>query len=129
MAVVARSLQFSSVGVRSPALPSRQGQRLRGQRQLRTSMVVNQKPEPTNNKQRDTSQETHSGHVLLKAVANGANTFLQRYDVLSCGVGALVVTTCCVYRGQDPSTALWITAASTVAALVINELMFDNQER
>ena len=43
---------------------------------------------------------------------------LQRYDFVSAGLGALAVTGFCVARGQDPATALWITAASTVVALV-----------
>ncbi len=54
---------------------------------------------------------------------------LQRYDVLSTGVGALVVTSWCVYaHGQDPWTALSITATSTVVALVANELFFNNNK-
>ncbi len=39
---------------------------------------------------------------------------LARYDFLSAGMGALVVTGFCVGRGQDVGTALWITAAATV---------------
>lgn len=43
----------------------------------------------------------------------------QRYDVLSCGAGALFVTSYCVFaRGQDAWTALSITFTSTVVALV-----------
>lgn len=54
---------------------------------------------------------------------------LQRYDVLSTGVGALVVTSWCVYaHGQDPWTALSITATSTVVALVANEVLFNNNK-
>ena len=44
--------------------------------------------------------------------------YLQRYDVTSASVGALTVTSYCVWRGQDPATALSITLAATVAALV-----------
>jgi hypothetical protein len=43
---------------------------------------------------------------------------LQRYDVVSTSVGALSVTSYCVWRGQDPWLALSITAASVVTALV-----------
>ena len=43
---------------------------------------------------------------------------MQKYDVPSAGVGALTVTSYCVWRGQDPVTALSITLAATVAALV-----------
>lgn len=52
-----------------------------------------------------------------------ASLNLQRYDVLSTGMGALVVTSYCVLRGQDTGTALSLTIGSTVLALVVNELM------
>ncbi len=42
----------------------------------------------------------------------------QRYDVLSAGTGALACTMVFVANGQDPWTALSITAAATVTALV-----------
>ena len=48
----------------------------------------------------------------------------QQHDVLSAGVGSLAVTTFCVLKGQDPATALSITAAATVAALVADDLLF-----
>lgn len=52
---------------------------------------------------------------------------MQRYDVVSTGMGAMIVTGYCVYgRGQDPWTALQITFSATVFALVLNELMFNN---
>lgn len=50
-----------------------------------------------------------------------ASALFTKYDFVSAGLGALAVTTVCVARGQDPGTALWITAASTVVALVIND--------
>lgn len=43
---------------------------------------------------------------------------LQRYDVLSCGMGAMACTSYFVFQGQDPATALQITFAATVAGLV-----------
>lgn len=52
---------------------------------------------------------------------------LQKYDFLSAGLGALAVTTFCVARGQDPVTALWITGASTVVALLLNEMLFNDE--
>lgn len=61
--------------------------------------------------------------------------FVQKYDVASAGMGALTVTGYCVWRGQDPWTALTITLAATVAALVrlrndlfqvLNETPFGN---
>lgn len=42
----------------------------------------------------------------------------QRYDFLSTGMGALVVTGYCWSKGQDPFTALSITVSSTIVALV-----------
>jgi len=60
-------------------------------------------------------------------VQRGVERFLQKYDVPSAGVGALTVTSYCVWRGQDPVTALSITLAATVAALVINEYFFENK--
>ncbi|GIL48614.1 hypothetical protein Vafri_5087, partial [Volvox africanus] len=54
------------------------------------------------------------------------NSLLKRYDILSTGLGAIVVTSYCVYvHGQDPLTALSITFTATVIALVANELLFD----
>ena len=38
--------------------------------------------------------------------------------MLSAGAGALACTSFCVAQGQDPWTALSITAAATVSALV-----------
>ena len=52
----------------------------------------------------------------------------QRYDFLSAGMGAMVVTTFCFSRGQDVGTALWISAAATVGAVVLNELLFSDDE-
>jgi hypothetical protein len=44
----------------------------------------------------------------------------QRYEapMLSSGVGAAVVTTWCVLRGQDPGTAASITVLATITAMV-----------
>jgi hypothetical protein len=44
-------------------------------------------------------------------------------------VGALAVTTYCVVKGQDPATALSITAAATVAAMVAEEVLFSGGRR
>ena len=41
---------------------------------------------------------------------------LARYDFVSAGMGALLVTGYCAARGQDVGTALWITAAATIGA-------------
>ena len=51
------------------------------------------------------------------------------YDFLSAGMGALAVTSYCVWRGQDPLTALSITAASTITALVANELLVEAERK
>jgi hypothetical protein len=58
----------------------------------------------------------------LSNVQQDVESLLKRYDFLSAGVGALAVTSFCVARGQDPATALGITAASTVVALLANDL-------
>lgn len=55
---------------------------------------------------------------MLDDLKSNADMMLRRYDFLSAGLGALAVTTFCVARGQDPATAMWITGASTVVALV-----------
>ena len=60
-----------------------------------------------------------------EAVAEGAHAFTERYDLLSAFSGSMCVTGYCVLRGQEPWTALMITATATVTALVINELMED----
>lgn len=43
-------------------------------------------------------------------------------------MGAMVVTTFCFSRGQDVGTALWISAAATVGAVVLNELLFSSND-
>ena len=43
---------------------------------------------------------------------------MQKYDVLSCGMGALACTSFFVYNGQDPGTALSITLMATISGLV-----------
>ncbi|KAK9916555.1 hypothetical protein WJX75_004068 [Coccomyxa subellipsoidea] len=63
---------------------------------------------------------------LVQNVRQGCDSFLQRYDVVSCGLGALCCTSVFVAQGQSPAEALWITAAATVTGLVANELFFDN---
>jgi len=50
----------------------------------------------------------------MQDLARNAERVLARYDFLSAGMGALLVTGFCVARGQDVGTALWITAAATV---------------
>jgi len=51
---------------------------------------------------------------------------LKRFDFLSAGTGALVVTGYCWSRGQDPLHALSLTLTATVVAVVLNELLFNN---
>ena len=43
---------------------------------------------------------------------------VQKYDVLSCGMGALACTSFFVYNGQDTGTALSITLMATISGLV-----------
>ena len=44
-----------------------------------------------------------------------------QYDIVSSGLGAMVCTSFFVSRGQDPWTALSITVASAVVALVSSQ--------
>jgi hypothetical protein len=55
--------------------------------------------------------------------ARSAERVLSRYDFLSAGMGAMMVTGFCVARGQDIGTALWITAAATVVAILVNDVL------
>lgn len=57
---------------------------------------------------------TSMPNFWLQDLARSAERVLARYDFLSAGMGALLVTGFCVARGQDVGTALWITAAATV---------------
>lgn len=68
------------------------------------------------------------GQEFVQTVGQECRNFLERYDVVSTGVGALSVTTYCVWRGQDPWLALSITAASVVTALVVNEVFYGNEQ-
>lgn len=64
----------------------------------------------------------------LESITSALDSFVKRYDVVSCSVGALLVTSWCVYaHGQDPWTAMSITFTSTVVALVANELLFEKR--
>jgi len=51
----------------------------------------------------------------------------QRYDFLSAAAGSAVVTSYSVMRGQCPWTALSIGATATVFAVVMNELLRDDE--
>ena len=68
---------------------------------------------------------TVSPFSLLENLWEKCGPLANRYDFVSAGLGALAVTTFCVSRGQDPGTALWITAASTVVALLVNDMFGD----
>ena len=48
---------------------------------------------------------------------------MQKYDILSCGIGALTCTSIFVYNGQDPGTALSITLMATISGLVSTALL------
>lgn len=63
---------------------------------------------------------------MFDTLERNAGELFQRYDFLSAGLGALAVTTICVARGQDPLTAMWITGAATVVALLLNEMLFED---
>lgn len=63
--------------------------------------------------QPEPEQRPAAGGVLADLTTR-AEQVLGRYDFVSAGMGALLITGFCVARGQDVGTALWITAASTV---------------
>ena len=87
------------------------------------------------------SAATRRGRVVAaRALNNGdgnesfVDTFIeeakqmgQRYDFLSAAAGSAVVTSYCVMRGQCPWTALSIGATATVFAVVMNELLRDDE--
>ena len=54
---------------------------------------------------------------------------MQRYDVVSTGLGAVAVTGYCWSHGQDPWTAMSISVTATVVALVLNELLFTDSSK
>ena len=58
-----------------------------------------------------------------ETVDQGVRQFFSRYDVLSPGLGVMCVTSYCVAKGQDPWTAIGISFAATVLALVLSEAM------
>ena len=77
------------------------------------------------------------GSLCSRLVSNGGETQVhdadmvcslsQKYDFLSAGVGAVVVTSFCVARGQSVTEALWITLASMVVALVAQDIFFKDE--
>ena len=100
---------------------------------LRPSALLKRKPGEEATAEEETTTTTTTSMTSLsdearkigEAVAEGAHAFTERYDLLSAFSGSMCVTGYCVLRGQEPWTALMITATATVTALVINELMED----
>lgn len=74
----------------------------------------------------DDSRQDAAVRAPLAELKRRSTQLFQKYDFVSAGLGALAVTTFCVARGQDAGTALWITAASTIVALLVNDLCFDD---
>lgn len=70
--------------------------------------------------------EQQTAYNTVQNARRNIDTMFRKYDFVSAGLGALCVTTFCVSRGQDPATAMWITAASTVVALVVNDSFFND---
>ena len=99
---------------------------------LRPRALLKRKPGEEATEEETTTTTTTSmtslsdeARKIGEAVAEGAHAFTERYDLLSAFSGSMCVTGYCVLRGQEPWTALMITATATVTALVINELMED----
>lgn len=76
--------------------------------------------------EQQSSSPTARVSEFVEQLQRTASATVQRYDFASAGLGALAVTTFCVARGQDPATALSITAASTVVALLVNDSLFND---
>ncbi|PNW87337.1 hypothetical protein CHLRE_02g118550v5 [Chlamydomonas reinhardtii] len=64
----------------------------------------------------------------VRNIQGAVQSFVRRYDLLSTGAGALLVTGWFYVHGQDPWTALSLTFTSTVVALVANELLFSSDK-
>ncbi|CAL5225531.1 g8364 [Coccomyxa viridis] len=65
---------------------------------------------------------------LAQQVQQQFDAFFEKYDVLSCGMGALACTSFFVYNGQDPGTALSITLMATISGLALNEVLFEDTD-
>lgn len=81
--------------------------------------------EPEDREQPSASSAVNGAQGAVELLKSSVDGFFQRYDVVSAGMGALVVTSVCVKNGQDPATAIWITLSSTVVALVLHEVLFN----
>jgi hypothetical protein len=97
-----------------PALAARSATPGRAAQPLRVSAAA-QDPRP--------SGAARPPAAAPAGLAAQLEAFSRRYDFPSAGLGALCVTGYCVMRGQDPFTALSITAAATVVALLANDLI------
>jgi hypothetical protein len=73
-----------------------------------------------------TASDASTSGLSIEEISKQCAAVFSRYDFVSAGIGALAVTGVCVSHGQDPGTALSITAASTVVALVVNDIFFEN---
>jgi len=69
------------------------------------------------------------GIKAMEDIKRRSMAVLEKHDFLSAGMGALVVTSFCVLRGQNLGTALWITIASTVTAAVVNDVFFNEEKK
>ncbi|KAG2425690.1 hypothetical protein HXX76_013532 [Chlamydomonas incerta] len=65
----------------------------------------------------------------VRNIQGAVESFVRRYDILSTGAGAVLVTGWFYVNGQDPWTALSLTFTSTVVALVANELLFSSNKQ
>lgn len=112
---MASTLFTSTMQLASSCSSSRRGlQQRRGGAALPRRPAARVAARASTQQEREQAQEPS----VLDGLKSNADMMLRRYDFLSAGLGALAVTTFCVVRGQDPATAIWITGASTVVALV-----------
>jgi hypothetical protein len=75
------------------------------------------------------SSSTSEATKNFNQVIAGVDAIAQRYDWLSAGLGALAGTSYGVYRGQPVGQALGITLCATVVALVLDEMIKENEQK
>jgi hypothetical protein len=98
-------------------------------RRQRCSLKVAALQHPDSSTETRTPQSTLSAFESLQNVQKSYERFRHKYEhnMLSAGVGALLVTTYCVLKGQSPLEAAGITVCATILSLVLNELLFSDE--
>lgn len=67
--------------------------------------------------------------LVVAGLRSSCTKFLQRYDPVTTGIGSLLATGYCVVaHDQSVGEALNIAAAATVLGMVMQEVLFNNDE-